>query len=264
MKIVQRKAEVLSKKQLNADIYHLSFHAPRIARAAKPGQFINILCGDNQSYILRRPFSIFSVTGGSLAILFKVVGKGTSWLKEAKAGSSLDIIGPLGRGFEIKKSPGPALLISGGIGIAPLRFLAEKLKKRGARVSIVLGACSKSHLPFRHELKRYVEKIYLITEDGTIGEKGLVTEFLPELFKKIEPREAYACGPHPMLKKVAELSSQFKVPCQVSLEKVMGCGLGVCLSCVCAVKVASGNWEYQRVCVEGPVFKSDEVIWDET
>ncbi len=260
--MVQSKIKVLSIKELSKDIYRLSLDAPHISKEAKPGQFINILCGENQNYILRRPFSIYSRNDTSIEIVFKVVGRGTAWLKEVESGSILDIIGPLGKGFEIKEDFESALLVSGGTGIAALRLLAEELKNKGTKVYIALGARSISNLPFSDELEKIAHKLYLATEDGTLGKKGLVTDLLSGLFKKMNLQQVYACGPNAMLIKVAELSSRYKIPCQVSLEKFMGCGLGVCLSCVCPIKIDSGDWDYQRVCIEGPVFKSDEVVWD--
>lgn len=262
MKTTQTKAEVLSVKRLGGEIFLLSLRAPSIARRAKPGQFVNILCGEGRDYILRRPFSVYRKTDDSIEILFQVLGKGTSFLKDSQPRSTLDLIGPLGHPFDLTRDA-EVLLAAGGMGVAPLRLLAEQLRKKKKKVHFVLGARSSSYLPFRKDLKEISTSLFYATEDGSLGSRGMVTDFLPDLLEKIKPGQVYSCGPELMLKRVAELTQRLGVPCQVSLERRMACGLGVCLSCVAPVRSAVSGWEYKRVCREGPVFDAGEVFWDE-
>lgn len=260
--VIQTQAEVLSVKALNKEIYQLSLLAPGIARRAKPGQFVNILCGEGREHILRRPFSIYRKTSGSIEILFRVLGKGTSFLKDSQPHSRLDVVGPLGRPFDFQKQ-GKVMLVAGGMGIAPLRILAEELSSRRKKVYVALGARSKKDLPFRQGLREISAGLFYATEDGSLGSRGMITDILPGLLERINPEQMYSCGPQPMLKKVAELASRYSLPCQVSLERFMACGLGVCLSCVVPIRSRGLDWEYKRVCREGPVFDAEEVYWNE-
>lgn len=260
--VIQTQAEVLSVKSLNKEIYQLSLLAPGIARRAKPGQFVNILCGEGREHILRRPFSIYRKTSGSIEILFRVLGKGTSFLKDSQPHSRLDVVGPLGRPFDFQKQ-GKVMLVAGGMGIAPLRLLAEELSSRRKKVYVALGARSKKDLPFRQGLREISAGLFYATEDGSLGSRGMITDILPGLLERINPEQMYSCGPQLMLKKVAELASRYSLPCQVSLERFMACGLGVCLSCVVPIRSRGLDWEYKRVCREGPVFDAEEVYWNE-
>lgn len=260
--VIQTQAEVLSVKALNKEIYQLSLLAPGIARRAKPGQFVNILCGEGREYILRRPFSIYRKTSGSIEILFRVLGQGTSFLKDSQPHSRLDVVGPLGRPFDFQKQ-GKVMLVAGGMGIAPLRLLAEELSSRRKKVYVTLGARSKKDLPFRQGLREISAGLFYATEDGSLGSRGMITDILPGLLERINPEQMYSCGPQLMLKKVAELASRYSLPCQVSLERFMACGLGVCLSCVVPICSRGLDWEYKRVCREGPVFDAEEVYWNE-
>lgn len=261
--VIQTQAEVLSVKALNKEIYQLSLLAPGIARRAKPGQFVNILCGEGREHILRRPFSIYRKTSGSIEILFRVLGKGTSFLKDSQPHSRLDVVGPLGRPFDPAVGGARALLVAGGMGIAGLRLLAEELSSHGTKVYVALGARSKKDLPFRQGLREISAGLFYATEDGSLGSRGMITDILPGLLERINPEQMYSCGPQLMLKKVAELASRYSLPCQVSLERFMACGLGVCLSCVVPIRSRGLDWEYKRVCREGPVFDAEEVYWNE-
>lgn len=249
-------------KRLGGEIFLLNLHVPSIAGRVKPGQFVNILCGEGRDYILRRPFSVYRKTDGSIEILFQVLGKGTSFLRDLQPHSRLDLIGPLGRPFDQVRER-VVLLISGGMGVAPLRLLAEQLGRKSNKVHFALGARGRNYLPFRQDLNEISDSIFYATEDGSLGNRGMITDILPDLLERANPDRVYACGPEPMLKKVAELTERNGLPCQISLERRMACGLGVCLSCAVPIRTNASEWEYERVCKEGPVFDAGEVLWDE-
>lgn len=257
------KAELLASEKVAPEIYKLRLFSEKVASKAKPGQFIHIKCGDKRSYLLRRPMSIHRVTGrGIFEILFKVVGDGTSFLASEKLHKSLDILGPLGNGFKVKKDLSSAVVIAGGIGIAPLLFLIDELLKKGVKIHVLLGAQDNRKLLYVLDLKRVVKRVHTTTDDGSVGHKGPVTDLLPEVIEQSDSQQVFACGPQEMLKKVARICKQEEVPCQVSLEGQMACGVGVCLGCV--LRIRNGGEEcYSRVCTEGPVFEAERVIWEE-
>lgn len=253
----QLSATVLAKQELAPGIFKMKFFAPRIAKDAIPGQFVHIRCDEKRDYILRRPFSIHQVTGGdSFEILFKTIGPGTKWLAGLRIKAAADIIGPLGNGFRLSKDPGKVMLVAGGMGIAPLVFLANKLAERRAKIYTVIGATNKERLLDYMDLKRLTRKILAATEDGSQGTKGRVTDILPEAIAEDGPDLIFACGPRDMLKQVSSIAAKHDVPCQIALEELMACGVGVCLSCV--TKTKSG---FKKVCSDGPVFNSDEIEW---
>ncbi|MDI6821694.1 MAG: dihydroorotate dehydrogenase electron transfer subunit [Actinomycetota bacterium] len=253
----QVKAHVLLKEQIAPGIYTLRFFCREIASRAKPGQFIHVKCGENRNFILRRPFSIHRILGpDTFEILFKVVGKGTSCLAQLHPHEILDIIGPMGSGFTIDDGLKSTILVAGGMGIAPLVSLIEEIDLQRIRLYILQGAATRERLLYFMYLKRIARKIFLATEDGSIGHKGLVTDLLHVAIKECKPDCIYACGPEEMLKEVAEISSEFEIPAQVSMERRMGCGIGACLSCVCDTRDG-----YKRVCIDGPVFDATEIVW---
>lgn len=252
----QLKVEVESNEKVVEDVYKLRINSPQIASSAQPGQFVHLLLNEDRSFILRRPFSIHRVVKDSFEVLFQVVGKGTKHLSTIKSGNFLDVIGPVGKGFEIDKGFKNILLLAGGIGIAPLVFLAESLKEEKKDVYVLFGALNFKKLVCLSYLEQCAKKAFCVTEDGSFGFQGLVTEFLSEPLTICKPDIIVACGPEIMLKKVAEFARDTQIPCQVSLERRMGCGIGACLSCVC--ETHSG---YKRVCVDGPVFEANEIVW---
>jgi dihydroorotate dehydrogenase electron transfer subunit len=207
---------------------------------------------------------------GGIEVLYEVVGKGTESLSAAKQGEYLDVIGPLGNGFVLnaKRYPLNAILIAGGMGVAPLVALAENLAhsvqriadRKKAKTYILIGGCSKEHILCEQEFKKLGCGVMVSTEDGSKGKKGLVTDLLKDLLNAIRyPLNAtiYACGPAAMLKTVAKIAEAKRVPCQVSMEEHMACGVGVCLGC--PVKVKNGG--YKMVCKDGPVFDAKEIAW---
>lgn len=253
----QVKTTVVSKQALTKEIYKITLFAPPIAREAKPGQFVHLQCGTEQSYLLRRPFSIHQVVGvDTIDILIRVVGQGTSWLAERRPKDTIDAIGPLGNGFEVDSRIDRALLIAGGIGVAPMVFLARQLFDAKVRSYTALGAKTSADLLDAMELKRLTRRVAVTTEDGSRGHHGLVTDILAQEIEEAKPQMVYACGPEAMLRNVAGICARFEVPCQVSLEARMACGVGACLGC--AVETIDG---YVNVCSAGPVFDSETLGW---
>ena len=232
---------------------------PEIAREAKPGQFVMVCCGEECT--LPRPFSIHQVNEkGDMALFFVVWedGRGTRWLSQRKVGDNIDLFGPLGNGYSIHPDSHNLLLLAAGIGIAPLYFLAQEAINQEKTLRILLGASNPTHLYPRHLLPPDAELI-ITTEDGTVGKRGKITDFLPDFADRAD--QVFACGPAPMYRDMALKKQELKLegkPVQVSLEVRMGCGRGVCYGCT--VKTKSG---LKQVCTDGPVFDLDDVLWDE-
>ena len=248
----QVKAKIISNKKIAPDHYSLSFRAPKIAKNTKPGQFFNIRIGASCEPLLRRPFGAHKIGKDSIEILYKVVGKATKILSTKKKGSTLDVLGPLGNGFDISKPTSQTvILVGGGHGVAPLYALAKRLTTYNLKLTIFIGARSKKHVVCEKDFRKLGAKVHVATEDGSKGHKGLVTDLL-----KKKRGTIYACGPKPMLKEVAKIAKSSKIPCQVSLEEYIACGIGTCLGC--AVKTRMG---YKLVCKDGPVFDAREIIW---
>jgi dihydroorotate dehydrogenase electron transfer subunit len=265
MSLIFQESSVQGIQRIAPDVYRLNFSAGAISRQAKPGQFLMIRPVKFREPLLPRPFSIHRIRGNFLEILFKVVGLGTRQLAEAVKGDLLEIRGPLGRGFQVDLAREP-VLVAGGLGVAPLLGLAESLsslKKWPFRVpaKLVIGAKTKQELFCLREFEQACLEVLVATDDGSSGHRGLVTDLLKKLFPDREaPPALYACGPQPMLKAVGRWAVARKIPCQVSLEARMACGLGACLGCVVARKNQAGI-SYVNVCQEGPVFEADQIVW---
>jgi dihydroorotate dehydrogenase electron transfer subunit len=252
----QVSAKLLFAEELMPGYYSVRLEAPHIAAEAKPGQFVAVSCG--QDLILRRPFSIHRVDGRKeFSILFSVVGSGTRWLAQRRKGESLDVLGPLGNGFVVPDESKKLLLAAGGIGIAPLVFLAQKSVRSGKLVKLLLGARNKDCLYPLGLLPQKV-KVFITTEDGSSGVKGKLTDILPEYVDWAD--KIYACGPLPMYQAMAKNPGvcQHQKKVQVSLEVRLGCGIGACLGC--SINTPNGM---KKVCSDGPVFNLDEVMLDE-
>jgi dihydroorotate dehydrogenase electron transfer subunit len=275
----QLQATIKEIKKLKEDIYLLSFSSGFLAKAAQPGQFLHLKL---EGVILRRPFSIHKVAGDMVYILFKVRGRGTKALCRLRKGSQLDIIGPLGRGFMVGHQPSAIsyqniqnIIVAGGIGVAPLVFLAQRLNKvtksppyakasegrQGHKVTgwVLLGAKDKNDIACEKEFKRLGFKVFIATEDGSKGYKGTAVGLLKNIIDTrcltdtrypIPGTRIYACGPEPMFKAIYMAIKKYpRIRCQVSFEQFMGCGLGVCSACVIETKQG-----YKKVCKDGPVF----------
>jgi dihydroorotate dehydrogenase electron transfer subunit len=265
--MMRRSCEVLSIRQAGA-YWSLTLVAPDIAEEARPGQFVEIATPAGRDFLLRRPFSIHQASrrggwAGTVEVVFDVVGPGTQWLSEAKPHDVLDVVGPLGRGFQLPRGAVPSVLVGGGYGAAPLYFLAEELLRRGKPVNMIIGARDHERVFKPVEGKRLSDLIVVATEDGSMGERGRVTDFLAPVLERTRSRVVYACGPNAMLRAVAEECRTRRIPCQVAVEELMACGLGVCWTCVVPVLAKDGRgWWNMRACVEGPVFNGARVWWE--
>lgn len=235
-------------------IYKLAFSCADMARMALPGQFVHVKVNDS-SRILRRPFSVSDVIDDVLYIVYQVRGAGTRTLSQLKPGDEIDVIGPLGKGFDVDKAKHRALVVGGGLGIAPMVYLAKNL---GEKARVFLGY--KDQLFLMDEFNSPI----VSTETGEYGYRGFITELVEGYLKQCDftPDIIYACGPVGMLKSIRALSQRYRIPCEISLEERMGCGIGACLVCSCKIK-SGESWHYKRVCADGPVFTADEVIFDD-
>jgi len=261
---VERECKIIAKEHLTRDAVSMTLAVGDLVSSAikntgcpiHPGQFVTIKCGDG--LLLRRPISICSWTGsrmgGTLRVVFEARGEGTRWLAQREVGDALDVLGPLGNGFQTH--PGPYLLVGGGIGVPPLHACACYT---GCSSTAILGFRSRDRAILLDEFDRDCVEVRIATDDGSLGYHGFVDALVrQELEKEHRYLGVLACGPKPMLKNVARVAREFGVPCQVSMEERMGCGVGACLVCACAM--ADGTMK--RVCRDGPVFDAQEVDWD--
>lgn len=264
--MLQIKARIVDNKKVSDNYFRLSIEAAKIIREARPGQFMQVKVSAGYEPLLRRPFGIHRVKKSTIEILYEVVGRGTQALSQKTSSEYLDIIGPLGNGFtyrEPRTENRTPILVAGGMGVAPLLFLAEKivsnrLQAAGCRLRVLIGAKTKSHILCTGEFKQLGCEVKIATDDGSAGFKGKVTDLLKILLSTIDYglSTIYACGPKPMLKELALISSRHNIPAQVSLEAHMACGFGACLGC--AINTKQG---LKKACQDGPVFNPDEVIW---
>ncbi len=247
------KVKIIQNKNIKGKYFHCVLDAPLLGKRAKPGQFIEIKVTDGLEPLLRRPISIHRVDRGKVELLYEVVGVGSEKLAGRKSGEMLDIIGPLGNGFSLKA----AILVAGGMGTAPLLFLAEKLSKPPI---VLIGAKTKDHIHCESEFKKLGCEVKISTDDGSSGFHGKVTDLLVDILRFERCKREFAicsCGPKAMLKRISEISEEFDCPAEISLEEHMACGIGACLGCV--VQTDAG---FKRVCKDGPVFDATEIIWE--
>jgi len=263
-------AAVVSNRALSSDYNVLTLAAPAIAALARPGQFVMVKAGRHHDPLLRRPFSLFEIvrtahgapTGFSL--LNKRIGPSTSLLYRASPGDTIDVLGPLGTAFTLIDAPQAAWLVAGGVGLAPFAALAETLAARRVSTTLFYGARTAAELFYLDFFERLGVDLVLTTEDGSRGERGRV---VAPLDRRLAARQAddavtvYACGPEGMLHAVAAVAARHARPCEVSVERIMGCGMGGCYSCVVPVRLPSGAAHHVRACLEGPVLASDRIVW---
>ncbi|MCG9128534.1 dihydroorotate dehydrogenase electron transfer subunit [Candidatus Poribacteria bacterium] len=254
---------ILSNENVAEDHYLLRCECPEIATHAQPGQFIHVLISNDSGLLLRRPFTVYSVDKYEITMLYQIIGEGTLRLSGMGNGSPLHVLGPLGNTFDIKKSAGPAILVGGGAGIASLMLLAAALRNESIETHALVGAQHRRRLLSIEDLKSIGVSVHIATDDGSVGHHGFVTDILSNMLS-LSPNKPtiYACGPHGMLAAVSKITCQHDVPTQVAMENRMGCALGVCLGCVCPVRIDENQIEYQRVCTEGPVFNATEIAWE--
>lgn len=267
--IVDVDAAVLANTRLSSEYNVLALAAPDIACRAKPGQFVMVKPSRGTDPLLRRPFSIFEILrdgGGApigISLLNKRVGVGTSLIFDLAAGGRIACLGPLGRPFEPVDPPAEAWMVAGGVGLAPFATLAESLRARGTHATLYYGGRRDADLFYLDFFDTLGVRLVLATEDGSRGECGRVTEPLErELRASSTPMMLYACGPEGMLAAVARLAMRYERPSQVSVEQVMGCGLGGCYSCVVPIRGEAGASHYVRSCLAGPVFRGEDLIWE--
>lgn len=274
--MLRKQSKIISNKREGDNYFEIALESPEIADICLPGQFIEVKVSSSLDPLLRRPFSIHRIgirqkagfqKQRSIVILYEVVGKGTEILSQNKPGEYLDIIGPLGHGF-VYQSPIAnhqlPILVAGGMGVAPLLFLAETIKSSQFPSSpvpqtvVLIGAKTKAGVLCEQEFRRLGCDVQIATDDGSQGFKGKVTDLLDNLLSTIDhrPSTIYSCGPKPMLKALTQISKQYNIPAQISLESHMACGIGACLGCV--VNTSGG---FKRVCKDGPVFNAEEIIW---
>jgi len=257
--------EIIENKTLTDAVYSITVESQELAHESVAGQFLHIKCGEAR--ILRRPISICNVKGDKVNFVFEVKGEGTDWLSKRQPGQKLNILGPLGNGFTMPK--GNLIVVGGGVGTPPMLYAAQFAENE---VTAILGFRSADRVILVNEFKAACKEVYITTDDGSVGIHGAVTKPLKKLLKSGKYDKVMSCGQLLMQKAVAELCEQYNVPCQVSLEERMGCGIGACLVCACATikdsgtitdskDVAEDEMMMSRVCIDGPVFSSKEVVW---
>ncbi len=259
------QAQVLWNHKMGSSYFHLGVSCFKPGFEAVPGQFVMVRLEDRNWPLLSRPFSIANrITHDGLTtgieLLCKIVGDGTAALAEIKKGAFLTVLGPLGNGFDISEKDGSVCLAAGGIGVAPLIFLAQTLVDQGvspANMTVYMGGYSRADLLHRDFFQELGMTVVTTTDDGSDGLPGLITAPLKTRMQTQPPDMLYACGPSGMLQAVAALSRQFQVRCQLSIETIMACGLGACLGC--AVEIHQPSAKYLHTCIDGPVFNAHEI-----
>ena len=246
--------KILANEAINANVKRMVIEAPQIAEAAQPGQFVHVKKLDSVNF-LRRPFSIADADreNGTITLIYRIVGKGTAEYAAMKVGEAFSILGPIGNGFALKD--GRPLLVGGGVGIAPLIYLSRQLKDK--KPILLIGGKNKDEVFWEKYLQEFADKIYITTDDGSVGFKGFTVQLLPQILAENNIEHIYTCGPNIMMEGVAKLAHKHDIDCQVSLEKRMACGIGVCLGCTFEGKLTGKR---RKVCTEGPVFASKEVF----
>lgn len=250
------QATVLANSAVAPSVMELVLRAPGVAATIAPGQFVHLHVTPATDVLLRRPLSVHRAEEDRVRILYQVVGRGTDMLSRIAAGAELDLIGPLGNGWRISGDARRALVVAGGLGAAPMGMLVDELRRRGVVTTVALGALTESSLLAVELFGTTCERVEIATDDGSAGTCGFVTALLDDLIAQEHPDVLYTCGPEPMQRAVSRIALAAGIPCQVSLERRMACGVGACLSCV--VPTVDG---LKRACVDGPVFDATDVIW---
>lgn len=251
MKTVEN-CKIISNTALAEGIYDMTFQCPKISSQAKPGQFVEIY-PDNGVNLLARPISICEIKEDAIRVVFQRVGKGTDLFSKLSAGDTIRVLGPCGNGYTLKD--GKSLLVGGGIGVPPLLEACKQLQ--GEKI-VVLGFRTGGFLA--DEFEKYGAKVYITTDDGSVGFKGNVVDLIKK--ENIVADHIYSCGPKIMLKFLSQLAMDKGIEAQVSMEERMACGIGACVGCVVKIKSDDG-WEFKKVCKDGPVFDCKEVVWNE-
>ena len=251
MKYDTAYAKLIKKEETAENIFDFVLECPQLAEKAKAGQFAHIAVPGKT---LRRPISICDADEKNIRIVFQIKGEGTEILSKSKEGDLIDILAPLGHGFDIPKGKRIAF-VGGGIGVPPMLFSAKQADDAVA----VLGFRNKKAVILTEDFKKVCSEVFVATDDGSFGIHGFTSDILRNIINDIDM--VCACGPMPMLKVIAEICKEHNKPCQVSLEERMGCGIGACLVCACKTLDKDGNIEHSHVCKKGPVYNAEEVVW---
>lgn len=256
--MIQDNLEIISNRVVGDGFYRMTVRSHKLAKEARPGQFAHIKVGAGLEPLLRRPISIHGLDDrDAVAFLYQVKGAGTNALAAKKVGETIDAIGPMGNGFTVNERISRVILVAGGIGAAPLMFLAQRYRATGTPVTVLLGARTKDCLLCLADFKSLGCAVIVTTDDGSHGQRGYVTDVLEQqIATGPGPAAIFACGPVMMMRRVGTIAGLYDVRCEVSLEERMACGVGACLGC--AVMTTAG---YKRVCADGPVFIAEEIIW---
>lgn len=264
--------EVVANWQVATNQFEIQLHSPIVARHAQPGQFVQLRVQTGCEPLFGRPFSVFRTfpERGDFSVIYLVRGTFTQLLAQKKPGDSVFVVGPLGNRFLVRQPAQEVqhVLVAGGVGAPPMYLLAEELVQKGVprqQVVVINGARRHDLLVCQEHFAELGVPLWAVTEDGSLGEKGRVTDILKGLNQRGELQrercQVYACGPTAMLEAVAKFAQKHNLPCQVSVETMMPCGMGVCLGCAVKVRTPGGH-DYRRACVEGPVFDAAEVMWE--
>jgi dihydroorotate dehydrogenase electron transfer subunit len=264
----QLNSEIIQNEELAPGLVRITLAAQEIAAQAKPGQFVMVKASDRGNPLLRRPFSIHQATSnGRIQLLVKVLGQGTGYLAKRQKGEILEVVGPLGQGFSLPNHTVKVCAVGGGVGAAPLFFLVKDLLRimPPTQIKVLLGSASAAELlVLKNDFANLGTLPLFATDDGSMGHHGFVTDLLPIHLAKDELSQVFACGPKPMMHKVAQFCEVRNWPCQVSLETVMACGISACLGCTVKssqAKLESSGRPFLHVCKDGPVINAGDVAW---
>jgi dihydroorotate dehydrogenase electron transfer subunit len=253
-KIIQ--GEIIANMAITAEHFLMEIVAPWLAENAVPGQFVMVKIQENTTDpLLRIPLGIHSINKHGISLLYRVIGKGTKLLSTRTPGEKINLLGPLGNGFNTNVKQTQAVLVAGGYGVVPLYALAETLINKHKTVDIFIGAATKAQIICTKEFAKLGAKVHIATEDGSEGHKGLITELVQQNLPQNDSTIVYACGPTTMLKALANITQELKIPAQLSVEAYMACGIGVCRGC--AVTTTEG---YKMCCQDGPVFNAEILV----
>ena len=261
---IQEKCRILDHQKVAPQHFKLTLSSTYISSHSEPGQFVNLRITESYDPLLRRPLSVHraSKEHKRFELLYEVVGRGTELLSKYSVGSELDILGPLGKGFVVDKKKEIAILVGGGMGVAPLLLLGDELKGKSKAIYVLIGAKTRDRALCEQDFKGITDQVLVSTDDGSYGKKGFISDILLDVLNNtlkehdLDLSTVYACGPNPMLKAVTDICFQKKIDCQLSMEQHMACGIGTCLGCV--IKTRDG---YKKVCDEAPVFDAKEMIF---
>lgn len=248
--MMQSNCPVQSVEQVADNTLVLTFLSSRISQATRPGQFINVKVAESDDPLLRRPFSVYRTDRGKVQIIFNVIGRGTVQLSRKRNGDTIDVLGPLGVPYNIGSGDfDTALLVAGGLGVAPMPMTTAALVRSGKAIVTLLGARSAGQIT-----DAYLENVHVATDDGSKGFRGTVVDLAGYILSQLDSRrlKVFGCGPNPMLRALADQAMKHNIPCEVSLEGPMGCGFGICQGC--PVELVNGEKQYALMCKEGPVF----------